>query len=143
MSETQSSTFAELGLGAKVLAAVKSLGYESPSPVQEQAIPAVLAGKDVLAAAQTGTGKTAAFLLPVLNDLPHHGKAKGPLCLIVTPTRELAIQIEDVCQTICKKTGHRSVTVVGGVSYGPQRGKLARGGHEHVAAAGEIGRAHV
>ncbi len=138
MSETQSSTFAELGLGAKVLAAVKSLGYESPSPVQEQAIPAVLAGKDVLAAAQTGTGKTAAFLLPVLNDLPHHGKAKGPLCLIVTPTRELAIQIEDVCQTICKKTGHRSVTVVGGVSYGPQRGKLARGCDVLVATPGRL-----
>ncbi len=138
MSETQSSTFAELGLGAKVRAAVKSLGYESPSPVQEQAIPAVLAGKDVLAAAQTGTGKTAAFLLPVLNDLPHHGKAKGPLCLIVTPTRELAIQIEDVCQTICKKTGHRSVTVVGGVSYGPQRGKLARGCDVLVATPGRL-----
>lgn len=138
MSETQSSTFAELGLGTKVLAAVKSLGYESPSPVQEQAIPAVLAGKDVLAAAQTGTGKTAAFLLPVLNDLPHHGKAKGPLCLIVTPTRELAIQIEDVCQTICKKTGHRSVTVVGGVSYGPQRGKLARGCDVLVATPGRL-----
>ncbi len=138
MSETQASTFAELGLGAKVLAAVKSLGYESPSPVQEQAIPAVLAGKDVLAAAQTGTGKTAAFLLPVLNDLPHHGKAKGPLCLIVTPTRELAIQIEDVCQTICKKTGHRSVTVVGGVSYGPQRGKLARGCDVLVATPGRL-----
>ncbi len=138
MSETQSSTFAELGLGAQVLAAVKSLGYESPSPVQEQAIPAVLAGKDVLAAAQTGTGKTAAFLLPVLNDLPHHGKAKGPLCLIVTPTRELAIQIEDVCQTICKKTGHRSVTVVGGVSYGPQRGKLARGCDVLVATPGRL-----
>ncbi len=138
MSETQSSTFAELGLGAKVLAAVKSLGYESPSPVQEQAIPAVLAGKDVLAAAQTGTGKTAAYLLPELNDLPHHGKAKGPLCLIVTPTRELAIQIEDVCQTICKKTGHRSVTVVGGVSYGPQRGKLARGCDVLVATPGRL-----
>ena len=138
MPETQSRTFAELGLGAKVLAAVNSLGYESPSPVQEQAIPAVLAGRDVLAAAQTGTGKTAAFLLPVLNDLPHHGKAKGPLCLIVTPTRELAIQIEDVCQTICKKTGHRSVTVVGGVSYGPQRGRLARGCDVLVATPGRL-----
>ena len=138
MSETQSRTFAGLGLGAKVLAAVNALGYESPSPVQEEAIPAVLAGRDVLAAAQTGTGKTAAFLLPVLNDLPHHGKAKGPLCLIVTPTRELAIQIEDVCQTICKKTGHRSVTVVGGVSYGPQRGKLARGCDVLVATPGRL-----
>ena len=138
MSETQSLTFAELGLGPKVLAAVKTLGYQAPSPVQEQAIPAVLAGKDVLAAAQTGTGKTAAFLLPVLNDLPHHGASHGPLCLIVTPTRELAIQIEDVCQTVCKKTGHRSVTVVGGVSYGPQRGKLARGCDVLVATPGRL-----
>ncbi|MEY8437319.1 DEAD/DEAH box helicase [Atopobiaceae bacterium 24-176] len=138
MSETKSRTFSELGLGPKVLAAVKTLGYQAPSPVQEQAIPAVLADKDVLAAAQTGTGKTAAFLLPVLNDLPHHGSSHGPLCLIVTPTRELAIQIEDVCQTVCKKTGHRSVTVVGGVSYGPQRGKLARGCDVLVATPGRL-----
>ena len=130
--------FDELGLSDNVLAAVADLGYETPSPVQARAIPEVLAGRDVLAAAQTGTGKTAAFLLPALSRLPHAGKGRGPLMLALTPTRELAQQIEEVCETVAKRTGHRSVTVVGGVGYEPQKRALRRGCDVLVATPGRL-----
>src|SRR5690606_32514275 len=106
--------FDELGLSEKVLAAIEDMGYTQPTPVQEQAIPAVLAGKDVCAAAQTGTGKTAAFTLPTMDRLGRAQHGQGPLCLIVTPTRELAQQIEEVVATVAARTGHRALTVVGG-----------------------------
>ena len=156
MSDNQSTTtpdavdgsdergFSELGLSEKVLQAVADLGYESPTPVQRQAIPAVLAGRDLLAAAQTGTGKTAAFLLPAMSTLGHHGRGKGkyvrrgPGMLVVTPTRELAQQIEDVCRTIEARTGHDSVTVVGGVGYEPQKRALERGCDVLVATPGRL-----
>ena len=156
MSDNQSTTtpdavdgsdergFSELGLSEKVLQAVADLGYESPTPVQRQAIPEVLAGRDLLAAAQTGTGKTAAFLLPALSTLGHHGRGKGkyvrrgPGMLVVTPTRELAQQIEDVCRTIEARTGHDSVTVVGGVGYEPQKRALERGCDVLVATPGRL-----
>ena len=93
-------SFLDLGLSEPVLAAVSDLGYESPSPVQVQSIPAVLEGRDLLAAAQTGTGKTAAFLLPTMSKLSHVAFHHGPTMLVVTPTRELAQQIENVCATI-------------------------------------------
>ena len=156
MSDNQSTTtpdavdgsdergFSELGLSEKVLQAVADLGYESPTPVQRQAIPEVLAGRDLLAAAQTGTGKTAAFLLPAMSTLGHHGRGKGkyvrrgPGMLVVTPTRELAQQIEDVCRTIEARTGHDSVTVVGGVGYEPQKRALERGCDVLVATPGRL-----
>lgn len=139
-------TFADLGLSDEVLAAVADMGYTSPTPVQAASIPHALDGEDVLAAAQTGTGKTAAFLLPTMNNLPHvpRGRARGrvaaqgPLMLVVTPTRELAQQIEDVCRAIAKCTGHTSVTVVGGVSYNPQRDKLKRGCDILIATPGRL-----
>ena len=139
-------SFAELGLSDEVLAAVNDMGYTAPTPVQAAAIPHALDGEDVLAAAQTGTGKTAAFLLPTMNNLPHvprsraRGRvaAQGPLMLVVTPTRELAQQIEDVCRAIAKRTGHTSVTVVGGVSYNPQRDKLKRGCDILIATPGRL-----
>ena len=131
-------TFAELGLSDSVLAAVADLGYETPSPVQAQAIPHVLAGRDVLAAAQTGTGKTAAFLLPTMSTLPRAARHHGPTMLVVTPTRELAQQIEDVCETVAKRTHHSSVTVVGGVSYNPQKSALRRGCDILVATPGRL-----
>ena len=139
-------TFADLGLSDEVLAAVADMGYTSPTPVQAASIPHALDGEDVLAAAQTGTGKTAAFLLPTMNNLPHvpRGRARGrvaaqgPLMLVVTPTRELAQQIEDVCRAIAKRTGHTSVTVVGGVSYNPQRDKLKRGCDILIATPGRL-----
>ena len=130
--------FSDLGLSESVLEAVGGLGYEKPSPVQAQAIPYALEGRDLLAAAQTGTGKTAAFLLPTMSRLPRSPRHHGPLMLVVTPTRELAQQIEDVCETIAKRTHHRSVTVVGGVSYEPQKAALRRGCDILVATPGRL-----
>ena len=132
------ATFAELGLGEKVMSAVNQMGYTEATPVQEQAIPLVLAGHDVIAAAQTGTGKTAAFTLPTLDKLGHYKKGHGPLCLIVTPTRELAQQIDSVARTVGKKTGHFVLTVVGGVSYNPQINGLRRGVDVLVATPGRL-----
>ena len=134
----EAPSFAELGLSEEVLAAVGDLGYEVPSPVQAEAIPQVLAGRDLLAAAQTGTGKTAAFLLPVLSRLAHCRRHEGPALLVVTPTRELAQQIADVCATVERRTHHRSVTVVGGVGYEPQKAALARGCDVLVATPGRL-----
>lgn len=141
------SDFAELGLSDEALAAVRDMGYADPTPVQAAAIPEVLSGRDVLAAAQTGTGKTAAFLLPSMSRLGHvasHGKGRraargrGPLMLVVTPTRELAQQIEDVCRQVARRTGHIAVTVVGGVGYNPQRSALKGGCDILVATPGRL-----
>ena len=145
-ASTVTPTFADLGLSGNVLDAVADMGYETPTPVQAAAIPQALAGRDVLAAAQTGTGKTAAFLLPTMDRLPRvprsraRGKqaAQGPLMLVVTPTRELAQQIEAVCKAIAKRTGHRSVTVVGGVGYNPQKDALKRGCDILIATPGRL-----
>ncbi len=99
--------FADLGLSEAALAAVERLGYENPTPVQEQAIPLVLEGRDLIAAASTGTGKTAAFLLPILSTLPRgQGRKRAPRVLVVSPTRELAQQISQTCMQITRKTGH-------------------------------------
>ena len=145
-SEAPAPSFADLGLSEEVLSAVADMGYAAPTPVQAASIPHALDGEDVLAAAQTGTGKTAAFLLPTMNNLPHvprsraRGRvaAQGPLMLVVTPTRELAQQIEEVCRAIARRTGHTSVTVVGGVSYNPQRDKLKRGCDILIATPGRL-----
>lgn len=152
------ASFDDLGLSPAVLAAVRDLGYTAPTPVQERAIPEVLAGRDLLAAAQTGTGKTAAFLLPALNNLGHvavapksggkspaarararrEAQGRGPLMLIITPTRELAQQIDDVAAKISRRTHHTAVTVVGGVSYNPQKSALKRGCDVLVATPGRL-----
>ena len=131
-------TFNELELSAAALAAVDELGYTQPTPVQAQAIPAVLAGRDVMAAAQTGTGKTVAFLLPALGRLDRAGRGEGPHMLVVTPTRELAQQITDVASVVCAHTHQRAVSVVGGVSYEPQREALKRGCDLLVATPGRL-----
>lgn len=141
--------FEDLGLSDEVLAAVRDMGYETPTPVQAATIPEVLAGRDVLAAAQTGTGKTAAFLLPVMSTLAHvvplgnarerrRARGRGPAMLIVTPTRELAQQIEDVCKRVAARTRHIAVTVVGGVGYNPQRSALKAGCDILVATPGRL-----
>lgn len=138
--------FADLGLSDEVLAAVEDLGYEHATPVQAMAIPQVLAGRDLLAAAQTGTGKTAAFLLPTMSRLPRVKRARGramsvgcgPRMLIITPTRELAQQIDDVCKKVAARTRHTAVTVVGGVSYNPQKSALKRGCDILVATPGRL-----
>lgn len=100
--------FVDLGLSEAALAAVERLGYENPTPVQLQAIPLVLEGRDLIAAASTGTGKTAAFLLPILSTLPRGKRGKrAPRVLVVSPTRELAQQI---CRRACRSPARRGTT---------------------------------
>ena len=131
-------SFEDFDLSRDVMAAVRQMGYTTPTPVQAQAIPLILEGHDVIASAQTGTGKTAAFTLPLLSKLGHYKKGHGPLALIVTPTRELAQQIDNVARTVGKKTGHYVLTVVGGVSYNPQINGLRRGVDVLVATPGRL-----
>ena len=132
------TTFDDLGLAPATLHAVDALGYETPTPVQEKAIPLVLEGRDIIAAAKTGTGKTAAFSLPTMDGLSHAKGEKGPLMLVVTPTRELAAQIPEVCGAIAQSTHHRVLSVVGGVSYNPQIASLKRGCDVLIATPGRL-----
>jgi ATP-dependent RNA helicase RhlE len=129
-------TFEELGLNESILAAVTALGYEEPTPIQEESIPLVLDGRDVVGAAQTGTGKTAAFALPLMQRI---GMGSGsPLALVVTPTRELAAQIERVASAVAEHTGQRVAIVVGGVKYGPQVARVKAGVEVLVATPGRL-----
>lgn len=133
------TAFAELGLSGNALAAVEALGYTEPTPVQEQAIPLVLEGRDIIAAAKTGTGKTAAFSLPSMDNLPHRAEGEtGPFMLILTPTRELASQIGETCMPIGKNTEHFVAMFVGGVKYDPQIKKLERGIDVAIATPGRL-----
>ena len=131
--------FSKLGLQAELLRAIVSQGYSSPTPIQTQAIPVVLAGRDVLAGAQTGTGKTAAFTLPLLqllNGKPRTGKA--PRALVLTPTRELAAQVAESVQTYGAHLSLRSTVVFGGVSINPQKDAINRGVDVLVATPGRL-----
>jgi ATP-dependent RNA helicase RhlE len=132
-------TFDTLGLSADLLRTVAEEGYTEPTPVQEKAIPLVLAGKDVLAAAQTGTGKTAAFTLPILDRLRQHANtsfspARHPVrALILVPTRELAVQVDESVRTYGRTVPLRSTVVYGGMPMDPQI-KALRGGIEILVA---------
>ena len=131
------TSFAELGLNEQILAGVDALGFSTPTPVQAGAIPEVLAGRDVVASAQTGTGKTAAFALPTLQRIA--GKSgHGPHALVVTPTRELAAQIDDVVKVVCQKTGQRAVIVMGGAKFDKQITTLEKGCDLLVATPGRL-----
>lgn len=131
------TSFAELGLNEQILAGVDALGFSTPTPVQAGAIPEVLAGRDVVASAQTGTGKTAAFALPTLQRIA--GKSgHGPHALVVTPTRELAAQIDDVVKAVCQKTGQRAVIVMGGAKFDKQIAALEKGCDLLVATPGRL-----
>ena len=131
------TSFAELGLNEQILAGVDALGFSMPTPVQADAIPEVLAGRDVVASAQTGTGKTAAFALPTLQRIA--GKSgRGPHALVVTPTRELAAQIDDVVKVVCQKTGQRAVIVMGGAKFDKQIAALEKGCDLLVATPGRL-----
>ncbi len=127
--------FAELGLQERLLKGVEAMGYTEPTPIQKEAIPRALKGKDIVGCAQTGTGKTAAFILPILQRMR---KGKGIKALIVTPTRELALQIQEFTHEISRSTGHRSMAVFGGVGYQPQIDKLRRGVDVLVATPGRL-----
>jgi len=133
-------SFESLGLRAELLAAVAKQGYTQPTAIQTQAVPAVLAGHDVLAEAQTGTGKTAAFVLPILHRLAESGRARArqPRALILAPTRELAGQLADSVTAYRAGLGVRSTVIYGGVSINPQRNALARGVDLLVATPGRL-----
>ncbi|TQV68133.1 DEAD/DEAH box helicase [Exilibacterium tricleocarpae] len=133
-------SFASLGLSAPILDAVAEQGYEAPSPIQAQAIPAVIGGRDVMAAAQTGTGKTAGFTLPILERLTggERARANQVRALVLTPTRELAAQVEDSVSTYGKHLPLRSAVVFGGVKINPQMLKLRKGVDVLVATPGRL-----
>jgi len=127
---TTSSPFADLGLADSLLRAIAETGYTAPTPIQAQAIPQVLKGGDLLAAAQTGTGKTAGFTLPILHLLmqkkPEQRKPGRPRCLILTPTRELTAQVAESVQTYGKYTSLTSMVMFGGVNINPQISALRK-----------------
>jgi len=139
-----STSFESLGLLPELLRAVAEQGYTEPTPIQSQAIPIVLSGRDLLGAAQTGTGKTAGFTLPLLQRLaPHATKSFSPAlhpvrCLILTPTRELAIQVADSVKQYGKHIPLRSFVVYGGVNINPQIEELKRGVEILVATPGRL-----
>ena len=132
------TSFQNLGLTETTLPAIEKLGYTEPTPVQEQAIPLALAGRDVVAAAKTGTGKTAAFSLPIIERIGRAKRPGAPKALIVTPTRELAQQIDDACAALTKNSKHRVLTIVGGMPYKNQIEKLKRGVDILVATPGRL-----
>jgi ATP-dependent RNA helicase RhlE len=127
--------FKALNLSENVLRGVQAAGYTDPTPIQLRAIPVVLAGGDLIASAQTGTGKTAAFALPVLTRLGTHGRVR---VLVLEPTRELAAQVETSFRNFSRFTDLRSVAIFGGVGYGVQRSELKRGVDVVVATPGRL-----
>ena len=134
-------TFEELNLAPAIVKAVLEQGYENPTPIQAQAIPAVLTGKDLLAGAQTGTGKTAAFSLPILHRLTQGGTqrpAGGIRALILTPTRELAAQIEENIRSYAKYLDVTSAVIFGGVGMKPQIDRINKGVDILVATPGRL-----
>ena len=129
--------FESLGLAEYLLSALSKLGYEAPTPIQEQSIPILLAGKDLLAQAQTGTGKTAAFALPILNQIDI--SLSSPQALILTPTRELAIQVAEAFQSYAKDCkGFHVLPIYGGQDYRGQLKGLKRGAHVVVGTPGRV-----
>ena len=136
--------FTELGLQADILRAVGEQGYTTPTPIQQKAIPAVMTGRDLMASAQTGTGKTAGFTLPILHHLataPHSHLARvtrKPRVLVLVPTRELAIQVDESVRTYGKHLPIVSLAVFGGVGINPQIANLRRGVDIVVATPGRL-----
>jgi ATP-dependent RNA helicase RhlE len=127
--------FKSLQLSEPVLRGVQAAGYTDPTPIQLRAIPGVLAGRDLIGSAQTGTGKTAAFALPVLSRLGAHGRVR---VLVLEPTRELAAQVETAFRDFARFTDLRTVAIFGGVGYGRQRDELRRGVDIIVATPGRL-----
>jgi ATP-dependent RNA helicase RhlE len=140
----QSMTFDDLNLAPAIMKAVREQGYETPTPIQAQAIPAVLQGQDLLAGAQTGTGKTAAFTLPLLHRLSQSAApkskfgGKGVRALVLTPTRELAAQVEESIRQYGKYLDLNSTVVFGGVGMNPQIDRIKRGVDFLVATPGRL-----
>src|SRR5579859_7138342 len=136
LSSGAMTTFDELGLAPDILAAIRDVGYEAPSPIQEQAIPPLLQGQDVIGQAQTGSGKTAAFGLPMIEyvDASEH-EVQG---LVLTPTRELCIQVTQALRAYGKRRGVDVVAVFGGAPVRTQQAQLRAGGHVVVGTVGRV-----
>ena len=133
--------FDSLNLIEPILKSIKEEGYVTPTPIQEQAIPIVLKGNDLLGSAQTGTGKTAAFAIPILQMLSNghiNVKKRRIRSLIVTPTRELAIQIDESFKAYGRYTALYSTVIFGGVNQGPQTSKLQKGVDILIATPGRL-----
>jgi ATP-dependent RNA helicase RhlE len=128
--------FSKLGLAPTVVDGVKAMGYVEPTPIQLRAIPLVLAGRDVIGSAQTGTGKTAAFALPILSKLAQH--APGPRALVLEPTRELTAQVETAIHNYARFTNLKTTVVYGGVGYGRQTDSFRAGTDIVVATPGRL-----
>ena len=129
--------FSKLGLSSVMLDGVKAMGYVDPTPIQLRAIPLVLSGRDVIGSAQTGTGKTAAFALPILSKLGKHNPV-GPRALILEPTRELASQVETAIRDYARFTDLKVTVVYGGVGYGKQTDELRAGADVVAATPGRL-----
>ena len=129
--------FSKLDLSSVVLEGVKAMGYVEPTPIQLRAIPVVLGGGDLIASAQTGTGKTAAFALPILTRLASHSRQNARV-LVLEPTRELAAQVETAFRDFARFTDIHPVAIFGGVGYGYQRSELRRGVDIIVATPGRL-----
>src|SRR5580704_8576638 len=136
MSTVMAKSFADLGLSESTLQALRDVGYESPSPIQEQAIPALLEGRDVIGQAQTGTGKTAAFGLPIMEYVDADGT--GVQALVLTPTRELCIQVTQALRTYGSHAGVDVVAVFGGAPIRTQQSRLRAGGQVVVGTVGRV-----
>ena len=130
-------SFEELGLQPQFTQAVREMGFESPTPIQEAAIPALLEGRSVIGQAQTGTGKTAAFVLPLLHKV-ESGKMRAPQALILAPTRELAIQVTEAAKQMAQETPLRLMTVYGGQAYSIQLRQIDRGVDVVVGTPGRL-----
>ena len=131
--------FDQLGLSPKALAAVLAAGFETPTPIQEQAIPVVLQGGDVMGLAQTGTGKTASFTLPILTRLESgRARARMPRILILEPTRELAAQVHESFEILGVDHKLTIALLIGGVSFADQDRKLGKGADVLIATPGRL-----
>ncbi len=133
-------TFKDLNLDQRLLQGLEAIGFEEPTPIQEQAIPQIMAGMDIIGCAQTGTGKTAAFLLPVIHDIINHG-SEGIAALVIVPTRELAIQIDQQVEGLGYFTGVSSLAIYGGkdgISFGQEKQALTDGADIIIATPGRL-----
>jgi ATP-dependent RNA helicase RhlE len=136
LTSTSTLTFAESGLSEAVVRAVQALGFEKPTPIQARSIPVMLQGRDMIGSAQTGTGKTAAFALPILTIL--NKPEKDARALILVPTRELACQVNESIETFARFSCLRTALLYGGVGYGRQLGDLRRGADIIIATPGRL-----
>ncbi|MFT6883714.1 MAG: ATP-dependent RNA helicase RhlE, partial [Marinoscillum sp.] len=131
------STFEDLNLSSPLRSSISDLGFNTPTPIQEQAYPVILSGKDILGIAQTGTGKTLAYMLPILKDLKYSEQI-NPRAMILVPTRELVLQVVDQIKTYAKYMNVRVTGVYGGTNINTQKLKVMEGADIIVATPGRL-----